>query len=137
MSVINDIDINPNSELAKRRWEFQKELTPVSQATVCFGRFNPGVKFEITRVTAWCRNANAAARVNVAISGATCLNPANQAPAIGGGAVPAVLVLAAQAARFGTAADTIDVYLTTDAGQVMDDVLVVIEYRARVYRRSP
>jgi hypothetical protein len=91
---------------------------------------------EITRITAWTRTGNAAARVDVRISGVSVL-AAPLAPAIGVGAAPAVLAIVQAATRFGGAGSTIDVYLTTDAGAVMDDCLVVIEWRPRVYRHSP
>ncbi len=134
MSITKDNDIDPNSEIAKRRFEFQKELTPISQAGVCFGRYRPKVAFEITAVEAWSRTGNAALRVDVRISGVTALN-ATLAPGIGVGTAPAAGVLAA--AKFGTANDTIDIYLTTDGAAVADDILVVVHWRPRVFRRSP
>jgi hypothetical protein len=134
--IIQDKDIDPLSEVGKKRFEFQKELTPISQAGVAFARYFPGVAFEITRITAWTRTGNAAARVDVRISGVSVL-AAPLAPAIGVGAAPAVLAIVQAATRFGGAGSTIDVYLTTDAGAVMDDCLVVIEWRPRVYRHSP
>lgn len=136
MSVVRDNDISPSSEIAVRRFEFQKELTPISQAGVAFGRYTPGVKFEILSVTAWARTANAAARVDVRVSGVTALG-ATFAPGIGVGNAPAAGAVLATNARFGLATDTIDIYLTTDAGAVMDDVLVTVRWRARVYRSSP
>jgi hypothetical protein len=134
--IIQDKDIDPLGEVGKKRFEFQKELTPISQAGVAFARYFPGVAFEILRVTAWTRTGNAAARVDVRISGVS-IHAAPAAPGIGVGAAPTVVPVVQAATRFGTAAQTIDVYLTTDAGAVMDDCLVVIEWRPRVYRHSP
>lgn len=132
--VIQDKDIDPNSEIAKRRFEFQKELTPISQAAVCFGRYRPKVAFEITAVEAWSRTGNAASKVDVRISGVSALN-AIFTPGQGVGNAPVAGVLGA--VKFGTANDTIDIYETTDGASVMDDLLVVVHWRARVYRRSP
>jgi hypothetical protein len=47
--IIQDKDIDPLGEVGKKRFEFQKELTPISQAGVAFARYFPGVAFEITR----------------------------------------------------------------------------------------
>ncbi|MGH3428483.1 MAG: hypothetical protein ACRDQZ_13100 [Mycobacteriales bacterium] len=132
--MTRDNDIDPLSQVARKRYEFYKELTPISQAGVVFARITPGVAFEIVSVQSWTRNANAAARVDVRISSVTAL-AAPFAPAIGAANAPTVGVLAA--ARFGTAAQTIDIYLTTDGGQVMDDCTVIVEWRPRVYRHSP
>ena len=134
MSVVRDNDIDPGSAVGRKHHLFAKELTPISQAAVCFGRIKVPWGFEITRVTAWARTANAAARVDVRINGVSAL-AAIAAPAIGVGNAPAVIPLGA--AKTGAADATIDLYLTTDAGAVMDDLAVIVEYRPRQYRRSP
>lgn len=134
MSILKDDGVDPGSYVGRKYIEFQKELTPISQAGVCFGRMRIPVAFEIVSVSVWARTANAAARADIRINGVTAL-AATQAPGIGVGNAPLVAALAA--AKFGAANATIDVYLTTDAGAVMDDLTLIIEWRPRVYRRSP
>jgi hypothetical protein len=132
--VIQDKDIDPLSQVGRKRFEFYKELTPISQAGVCFARITPGVAFEIVSVQAWTRTGDANARVDARISAVSALAAAF-APAIGVANAPTNGALAA--GKFGTAVQTIDVYLTTGAGAVMDDCTVIVEWRPRVYRRSP
>lgn len=136
MAVTRDNDIDPGSIVGRKYFTFNKELTPISQAGVAFCRMQIPVGFEITAVTAWARTANAAARVDVRINAVTAL-AATFAPGIGAGALPTSGVLAAGNAKFGAANATVDIYLTTDAGAVMDDLSVIVHWRPRQYRRSP